>query len=429
MIAEAKRTQIIKPANLQKLGFVPQNTIDDINAASAKIRSAQQIWQQKSFRERGTHLKKMRRFLASHGQEFAEQISRDNGKTVQDAYLTEILPGILALDYYIKHTERVLKPRSIKGSHIFSSYKSNLLQHVPFGVVGIISPWNYPFAIPFSEIIMALAAGNGVLFKGASETIMVNQVLLRVVRSGDLPHDLFIPVHMDGKTAGKAFLQSGIDKLFFTGSVGVGKILMGLASETLTPVSLELGGNDAMIVFDDAQVKRAVNGAIWAGFQNAGQSCGGVERIYVHESILDDFLNQLKTKLESLKVADSEREWADIGSLTTAKQVETVKNHIKEAISKGARIHAKGRINGEAGYFLEPTVLTNVTNDMLIMQEESFGPVVTVCSFSDEKSVIKEANDSIYGLTASVWTRNRRRGKRVATQLEAGVITDRKSVV
>jgi acyl-CoA reductase-like NAD-dependent aldehyde dehydrogenase len=416
-------TEALNPATGEPLGQMPQNTVEDIHHAVTRIRKAQPKWAALSFTDRGKHLRKMQRHLIEHGEAYARTISADNGKTLADAYMTEISSAILAFDYYIKHSPRVLRERRLKGSHIFSLFTRNRLQRVPYGVVGVISPWNYPLAIPMHEILMALMSGNGLLYKAASETQMVGQVIQKIMDAGELPQDLFIQVNVAGRFAGDAFLEAGIDKLFFTGSVSVGKVLMKKAAETLTPISLELGGNDPMIVCAEANLKKAVNGAIWAGFSNAGQSCAGVERIYVHRDVYKPFMKLLKKKVEKLRVGHPDQKGTHIGTMTTSRQQEAVSKMLEEAIAQGATVEAMSQIDETTKQALPATVLSDVNHQMRIMNEEIFGPVICVMPFKSIDEAIKLANYSDLGLSASIWTKNHRLGRQIASQLEAGVIT------
>lgn len=422
-MTDLSHTESINPATGESLGHIPQNTIEDVHQAVSRIRKAQEKWAEYSFSDRGKHLRRMQRHLIEHGEEYARTIAADNGKTLADAYMTEISSATIAFDYYIKHSARVLRERRIKGSHIFSLFTRNRLQHVPMGVIGIISPWNYPLAIPMHEILMALMSGNGLLYKAASETQMVGQVIQKIIDAGELPQNLFIQVNVPGRVAGDAFLEAGIDKLFFTGSVPVGKILMKKAAETLTPVSLELGGNDAMIVCAEANLKRAVNGAIWAGLSNSGQSCAGIERIYVHRDVYKPFLRLLKKKVEKLRVGYPEEKGIHIGTMTTEKQKQAVRGMLEEAIAQGASVEAISQIDESTQQALPATVLTDVNQQMRIMKEETFGPVIGVMPFKNIEEAIHLANDSDLGLTASVWTKNHRLGRKIASQLHAGVVT------
>lgn len=417
------KTIMKNPATNEILGECETNSVDDLKQMISNARKTQIEWQKMSVRERTKKVLNIRKYLVNNSEKIAEIISKDNGKTKIDALVTEVLPAAMAISYYCKNAEYFLRDEFLSAGNIFLLNKRSKIVRVPFGVVGIISPWNYPFAIPFSEVIMALLAGNAVILKVASETQLVGQEIKNAVESANLPDGIFNYINLPGKIAGNALLENGIDKLFFTGSVAVGKYLMKKASETLTPLVLELGGNDPMIVCEDADPYRAAMGAIWAGFQNAGQSCGGVERIYVHEKIYDLFMSILKSKIEKLKIGYGENYNNDIGCMTTKNQVDTVKIHIEDALNKGALLFAQSSQVEKGEQFLPAMVFTNVNHDMLLMKDETFGPVVGVMKFSNYEEAINLANDSYLGLTASVWTKSKKRGEKIARQLKTGAVT------
>jgi succinate-semialdehyde dehydrogenase/glutarate-semialdehyde dehydrogenase len=262
-----------------------------------------------------------------------------------------------------------------------------------------------------------------VILKAASETQRVGRALEKLFVDARFPAGVFSYVNLPGRVAGDAFLESGIGKLFFTGSVAVGKQLMAKAAETLTPLVLELGGNDPMLVCPDANLERAAAGAVWAGFQNAGQSCGGVERIYVHRTLYEPFLALLCEKVRSLRVGlDNGQHAVDVGRMTTAGQADTVRSHIEEALSRGAVIAAQSASPTGNDLLLPATVLTNVDHTMRVMREETFGPVVGVMPVDSMDEALRLANDSDLGLTASVWSRSQREAERLAKQIAAGVV-------
>jgi len=420
-----KFTECFNPATGEKIGESNLNTVENVKQAIQKAKSIQPVWGKMSIRERINSLQPVRQFLSEHADEIAETISRDNGKTRIDAMATEILSTIMALSYYSKHARKFLKNQSLKPGSILFANKISYIRREPFGVIGIISPWNYPFAIPFSEIVMALLAGNAVVLKTASETQMVGRILEKCFQFAGLPQGLFTYLNLPGKIAGDAFLENGIDKLFFTGSVVTGKYLMKKASETLTPVVLELGGNDAMIVCENADINRAVGGALWGGLSNAGQSCAGIERIYVHEKIYQPFMELLKEKVELLRVGYDTDFNVEIGAMTTQRQIDIVNLHIQDALAKGATIFAQSKINENPNrqHLLPVTILTNVNHEMLVMRNETFGPVLGVMKVKDDEEAIRLANDSNLGLTGSVWSKNWRYAKKIAAQIHAGVVT------
>jgi succinate-semialdehyde dehydrogenase/glutarate-semialdehyde dehydrogenase len=424
--SQAEFTVCTCPATGEKLGEFAVNTVKEVQEAIRRAKNAQPLWNQMPLSQRIKHIRKIRDYIMEHLDEIAKTISQDAGKTRVDAMITEVVPATMALSYYCRKARRFLKPHRVGAGNIisYSIGKRSKMFRSPFGVIGIISPWNYPYAIPFSEVIMALLAGNAVILKAASETQAVGHVLKATIEAAGLPRDVFTYVNLPGSLAGDAFLDGGVDKLFFTGSVAIGKYLMKKASETLTPVSLELGGNDPMIVCEDADLKRAAAGAVWAGIQNAGQSCGGVERIYVDQKVYPDFMALLKKMVESLRLGPDRDFNVDIGAVTTKKQMETVRNHIDDAIGKGARIFARSQCPPEQnGQFLPAMVLSEVNHDMLVMKDETFGPVLGVMPFKDIDEAIRLANDSYLGLTASIWSRDRKNAVKIARYIQSGAVT------
>ncbi len=417
-------TICINPATGENIGEYRVDTVEELNEAASGARRAQPLWAAMPLKERIRIILKTRRYIVDHLDELAETISRDNGKTRMDALMAEGLPMAMAVTYYCKMAPAFLKDKRISPANILYSNRKSFIVQKPFGVVGIISPWNYPASIPFSEIIMALLAGNTVIFKGASETQVVGHFLKSCLEAAGLPEHVFNYINLPGRFAGDAFLNAGIDKLFFTGSVSIGKYLMKKASERLVPVSLELGGNDPMIVCEDADLYRSVKGAVWAGLQNAGQSCGGVERIYVHRSVYAEFLALLKKEVEALRIGPDEDFNVDIGAMTTERQMETVRLHIEDALAKGATIFARSdppyRYKGQ---FMPCMVLTDVHHDMLVMRDETFGPVLGVMPYDSIDEAIALANDSHLGLTASVWSKDSRKAIAIGRKIMAGAIT------
>jgi acyl-CoA reductase-like NAD-dependent aldehyde dehydrogenase len=416
----------INPATGEKLGEFRVNSVGDVREAVRKAKIAQPLWAETPLRKRVKCIRKMRRFIMDHIDEVAEAVSKDNGKSRVDAMETEVVTSSMAVSFYCNKAATFLKSRKLPMGNIvtYSMGKRSRIIRSPFGIIGIISPWNYPFSIPFSEVVMALLAGNAVILKTASETQFVGHLLKQCVESAGLPENIFTYVNIPGSVAGDAFLEAGIDKLFFTGSVAVGKYLMKKASETLTPLSLELGGNDPMIVCADADLKRAVAGAVWGGFQNAGQTCAAIERIYVDKKVYDKFLGMMKKVIESLRVGPDSDFNVDIGAMTTTRQMDTVRLHVDDAIKKGAKIFAQSKApQGHKGQFMPCMVLTDVNHDMLLMKDETFGPVVGVMPFNDINEAIRLANDSYLGLTASVWSKSRRKAQRIAAKIKAGALT------
>jgi succinate-semialdehyde dehydrogenase/glutarate-semialdehyde dehydrogenase len=420
-----EQTQSINPATGEIIGHFPIHSPDDLKHVIGKARIAQKTWQITPLKKRIKHIKNIASFIFENSDRMSRIISEDNGKAMMDAFATEVFPSIMAINYDCKMAAKWLKSKKLKRSNIFFIYKRCKIRRVPWGVVGIISPWNYPFSIPFYQVIMGLLSGNAVILKTASETQAVGKLLQECLDSADLPENLFTHINMPGRLIGDALFDCGIDKLFFTGSLTVGKKLMAKAAESLTPISLELGGNDAMIICQDADLDRAVGGALWAGFHNCGQSCGGIERIYVHEAVYHDFLQILKSKIESLRLGVGTNWDIDMGAMTTSGQVYTVKQHIEEALSKGATLAATSTLPSDQNIknFIPAVVLSDVDHSMSVMKEESFGPVVGVMKYKTIEEAITLANDSTMGLTGSVWSSDRKKAEQIGKQIEAGVIS------
>lgn len=401
---------------------VQEHTVSDLKKILEDAGKAQKNWKNNKFNTRKKIIRRISRIILKYADEIAETISECTGKTLFDSMSTEVVPCAMAASYYAKSARRFLKKKRIKAGNIFLCYKRSYLLREPWGVIGIISPWNYPFGIPFHEVVTGLMAGNAVILKIASITQPVGEFFKKIMEESGLPKGLFHLVNMPGSKAGPAFIETGIDKLFFTGSTSVGKELMRLASSKLIPVCLELGGNDAMIVFEDAPLDRAVNGALWAGLSNCGQSCGGVERIYVHKKTAPAFSSLLSERLKLLRTGREKIFDVDVGGLTTREQYKKVKKQVNEALSKGARITASAGAD-DPDKLLHPLILIeNTDTDTEIVKEETFGPVLVLDTFTTESEAIKKANSTTYGLTASVWSKNTGKAKRIAAMLEAGAV-------
>ncbi|MDR2073444.1 MAG: aldehyde dehydrogenase family protein [Spirochaetaceae bacterium] len=395
----------------------------EFSSCIEKARNAQEHWAALPYRQRERSLKKAEAYLAAHVDELSETICRDSGKLPLDALAAEILPAIMALDYCRQKGRAFLAPRRIRGGSPLTFNKHSRMIYEPYGVVGIISPWNYPFGIPVSQIATALLAGNAVVFKISSRSLHVGRALEAMFAAAELPEGLFTYVEMAGKDAGPAFIgipgAPGVDKLFFTGSTATGRELMALSAPRLLPLVLELGGADAAIVRADADIDRASAGIAWAAFSNAGQSCGGVQRIIVHQNLYEVFLEKFCALVRGL------RRGIDLGPMSTLTQKQEVRRQVELCLRMGAQIAAK---SNDAFFQEEKTteapalVLTGVKPGMPVMEEEIFGPVAAVIPAADDEEALGIANNSCYGLTASVWSRNRRRARSLARRINAGVV-------
>ncbi|MCW7753061.1 aldehyde dehydrogenase family protein [Desulfobotulus sp. H1] len=418
-------TECRNPATDEVLGYSPLHSPEEVAGFIRKAEEVHSEWSALPLKRKIVAMKKIRRYMVDHLDDLALSIARDNGKTRMDALATEVFPAIAALGYYCRKAAFFLKDRSVGPSSLLFWNKRSRIRRLPFGVVGVISPWNYPFVIPFSEVVMALLAGNCVVLKAATETQMAGLALKECLDAGGLPEGVFSYVNMGGPDASRAFLEHGVQKLFFTGSVSAGKQVAELAARKLIPVCLELGGNDAMLVCEDADLHRAASGALWAGFQNAGQSCGGVERVYVHKDVYAPFLEILKEKTLRLRVGYDLDHGVDVGCMTTLRQVETVQGHLADALEKGASVfvRAASYSGKDSSRFVTPVVLTEVDHSMKVMREETFGPVLAVMKVQDMDEGVRLANDSTLGLTCSVWSRNGKRAETLARKIFVGVAT------
>jgi succinate-semialdehyde dehydrogenase/glutarate-semialdehyde dehydrogenase len=294
----------------------------------------------------------------------------------------------------------------------------------PLGVVAVIAPWNYPWSIPFAEVAMALMAGNGVVLKPASLTPLLGERIREAFEKGGLPEGLMQVVHGGGAIGGALCEAPGVAKVFFTGSVEVGRIVGETCSRNLKGSVLELGGKDPQIVCADADLANAVSGAVWGGFANAGQTCSGIERTYVVEDVAEPFLEGLMRETERLTVGDPLRWDTEIGPMASTEQHRLVAELVDDAVAAGAELRTGGarELEGFSGEFFAPTVLTEVEPEMRIMREEVFGPVLPITIVADEEEAIERANDSEFGLGASIWTKNRAKGERMARRIESGMV-------
>ncbi len=413
------------PATGELLGRYPWQSSDEVRAVLQTARKLQPGWAALKLAARQRIIRELRHWLMAHMDETANTISDCMGKTRMDALSTEVTPTVAGCRWYERHAADCLKLRHLKNGSLLFFSKRSTLRRVPWGVVGIISPWNYPLGIPMHEIVPALLAGNTVVFKTAPETVAVGTYMQRMFRECGLPDGVFNHIHIDGPMAGELLLEpdKGVDKLFFTGSVAVGKSLMEKAARTLTPIALELGGKDAMIVCADADLERAADGAVWAGLSNAGQTCAGVERLYVHQDIYADFMHKLAQKVSALRVGPGMDSNVDVGPLCTDRQVDIVQHQLEEAFQLGATVMAKaGPAPAPNPHFISPMVLTHVDHGMTIMREETFGPVMGVMPVTSDAEAVRLANDSHYGLSASVWSRDLHKAANLAQQIRAGAV-------
>jgi acyl-CoA reductase-like NAD-dependent aldehyde dehydrogenase len=393
-----------------------------VRAVAARGRVAQEEWAAIGIRRRISVLRQFQRILSEKKSEIATAIAREAGKPIAEALTTEVLVVLDAARFLIDNAYRLLRDEPVPHGNLAAKLKRGQLVREPYGVVAIISPWNYPFSIPATEALEALVAGNAVVLKPSEFTSLVALELESLLHASGVPHDVFQVVVGDGAT-GEALIHSQIDKLVFTGSVATGKRIAAAAAERLLPVVLELGGKDPMLVLDDANIDVASSAAVWGAFVNAGQTCLSVERCYVDRSLYEEFLRACVEKTKMLYVGKGLDSKTDVGPMIHEGQVQIVQQHVEDAIARGARLLAGGSPRTDLGKnFYMPAVLADVTHEMRIMREETFGPVLPVMAFDTDAEAVRLANDSEYGLAASVWTRDRNRGDRLARRIHAGTV-------
>jgi len=423
-LSSTQRREIIAidPSNGHEIGRVPLLNAADVSAAVKRARQAQPAWARLSFRARAQFILTAREIVLAQVEEIAALIARETGKPPPEAISMEVTPTLDLMQHFARNAERILRRQKIGIGQFGLMGRSSYIVYKPLGVVGIISPWNFPWATPLDEVVMALIAGNAVVLKPSELTPLTALKIGEVFKQAKLPEGLLEIVTGDGST-GAALVEAGVDKVMFTGSVATGKRVAEAAAKHLTPVVLELGGKDPMVVLEDANLPNAARAAVWGGFANAGQACASIERLYVHKSIAQQFTDLVVAETRKLKVGIPTNDGVDLGSMTNERQLRLVEDHIEDAIEQGARIETGGhRVETTGGWFHEPTVITNVDHSMEVMREETFGPVLPIMTFNTDDEAVRLANDSIYGLTAAVFTSDIGRGRRLAEQIDAGTV-------
>jgi len=410
------------PATGEEIGRATLSSAEDVRRAVARARAAQPDWARLSFRERGRVILKARKLMLDARDEVALLISRETGKPIAEALSMEVVPTLDTMHYFAHASEGLLRPQKIDIGQYGLMGRSSRLVFKPLGVIGIISPWNFPLATPADEIVMALMAGNSVVLKPSELTPLIALKIGELFERAGLPTGLLEILTGDGAT-GAAVIDARVDKIMFTGSVATGKRVAEAAAKYLTPVVLELGGKDPMIVLEDADIENAARGAVWGAFANSGQACASVERCYVQESIAAKFIDLVVSETRALKQGLGTEKSVDVGAMTNERQRTIVEEHVSDAVQRGATVLTGGRRGAKPeGFFYEPTVLTEVDHSMIIMRDETFGPVLPVMTFKTDDEAVALANDSVFGLTASVWTKNIARGRRLAERIEAGTV-------
>jgi acyl-CoA reductase-like NAD-dependent aldehyde dehydrogenase len=411
------------PATGERLGAVPTVKPSEVQSIVDDVADVQPFWGQLSLTERARYLRRAAQVLVDHSDDIAELLTREQGKPRIESYTMEVMPTIDLLNWCATYGPNILADEPIKYTQVMLKQKKSFFSYEPIGVVGVIAPWNYPWSIPFGEVAIALMAGNGVVLKPASLTPLIGQRIQDVFERAGFPEGIVRAIH-GGGAVGNELVKSSAGKIFFTGSVEVGRKVGEACARRMKGSVLELGGKDPQIVCADANLENAMSGGVWGGFANSGQTCSGIERVYVLRDVADRFIDGVVRKASALKVGNPLRWDTEIGPMVSKEQFDLVSELVDDAIAHGAKRLCGGptEVPGQSGHYMAPTVLTGVTHDMRIMREEIFGPVLPIMTVDTEQLAVELANDSVFGLGASIWTLDRDKGQRMAHQIEAGMV-------
>lgn len=409
----AQELSSYNPATGETVGSVPIHTAAEVDAAVARARTAAATWSTRSIAARNEELIAFRCALAERADQLAELIHRENGKPLLEAY-TEVMMALGHLHHAAGRAEAALAPRRVPAG-LLANYRATISYH-PMGVIAVIGPWNYPLFTPMGSIAYALAAGNAVVWKPSELTPLIAVEVANIAAATFALPDLLQVVTGAGAT-GAALAKAAVDKIAFTGSAATGRRVMMAAAERLTPVLLELGGKDPMIVAEDADLTQAAEACVYGALTNAGQACISVERVYVADAVHDRFVDEVVRQVRELKTGGDD---GHLGAMTSPAQVAIVKDHLQDAIAKGAKLHTGGP-DAIAGSYIQPTVLTNVNHSMKVMADETFGPVIPIQKVSSLDEAVRLANDTPYGLGSSVFAGARERARAIGERLHAGM--------
>jgi acyl-CoA reductase-like NAD-dependent aldehyde dehydrogenase len=417
-----QKIEVENPATGQIVANVDVVGPERVPELVARARAAQPGWEALGFEGRGQVLRRCQKWVIDNSDRIVETIVSETGKAWEDAQIAEVGYAASAFGFWSKNAEKYLGDERVKTASPFVKGRKLILRHVPVGVVGVIGPWNYPLTNSFGDCIPALAAGNAVILKPSEVTPLTALLMGECVRECGMPDGVYQVAPGFGETGGA--LVDAVDFLMFTGSTATGKKVMERAAQTLTPVALELGGKDPMLVCADADLERAANAAVHYSMQNAGQTCISTERVYVEAQVYDEFVSLVTKKVGELRQGAPRGPGSvDLGAVIHPPQSDIVEAHVRDAVDKGARVVSGGHRSDEGGHFYEPTLLVDVDHSMTAMREETFGPTLPIMKVADADEGVRLSNDSPYGLQASVWTKDVAKGERLARRIEAGAVT------
>ncbi|MDE3070413.1 MAG: aldehyde dehydrogenase family protein [Acidobacteriota bacterium] len=412
------------PATGQPLGTVRDIGPEELAEMARRGRQAQPAWEAMGFDGRAEVLRRAQKWTMDNAEKIISTIVAETGKTYEDAQLAELLYAANAFGFWARKAGKYLADERISSSQILVKGKKLAVRYRPLGLIGVIGPWNYPLTNSFGDCIPALAAGNCVILKPASLTPFTSMLMAEGMASCGLPENVLQIATGSGGGTGAALIEL-VDMIMFTGSTEVGRGIAEAAARRLIPCSLELGGKDPMIVLKDADLERAANFATYYSMQNAGQTCISIERVYVEDAVYDEFVRRVAEKVRALRVgAPNGPGSVEVGAITYPGQIDTISEQVSDAVGKGARVLTGGEARtgaaGGGGRFYEPTVIADVNHSMKVMTEETFGPVLPIMKVQDAEEAVRLANDSQYGLGASIFTRDASRGEELARRLDAG---------
>jgi acyl-CoA reductase-like NAD-dependent aldehyde dehydrogenase len=420
---QAKQLESFNPATGELVGSVETITPAKVQSVVDDVGRVQPAWAELTLEDRAGYMRRAADVLLDEIDEIAELLSSEQGKPRAESLTMELLPTIDVLHWCADNGPKILADEKIKNAQLFLVGKPSHFSYEPLGVVGVIAPWNYPWSIPFGEVAIALMSGNGVVLKPASLTPLLGERIQSIFEKAGLPEGLVRTVHGGGRI-GDALAKSSAAKIFFTGSVEVGRKVGEVCARNMKGSVLELGGKDPMVVCADAKLEHAISGALWGGFANAGQTCSGIERVYVHREIAEPFTTAVAARAQELQLGNPLDWETEIGPMTSEEQYELVHELVEDAVQSGAEQLCGGptEVPGLPGKFIAPVVLTRVTHEMRIMKEEVFGPVLPIVVVDSDDEAVELANDSEFGLGASVWTADRQKGERIARRIESGMV-------
>lgn len=412
----------INPATEEQIAEVSLLDAAGADEAIASALRAREGWATTTLDERRRILRKWLEIMLDEQEELAQLVSRENGKPVSEAWLVDVAPSCGTLSWWEKNLDRLLRFREARPDQLMLGHWHSGYRFDPLGVLSVITPWNYPVGIPIWELVPAIAAGNTVVFKPASATVLIGLRLGDMARRAGMPPGVMNTVALPGSASDILMDDSRISKVLFTGSVEIGRHVARRCAERLIPAQLELGGKDAAVVAADADLERTARGLVWGAFMNTGQSCASVERVYAESAIYEPLVDRIVELTQELRVGDPSEPETDIGPMTTRGQREEVERHVAQAVENGARVLCGGERPEGPGFFYPPSVLVDVSDNMEIMQEETFGPTMPIARVKDLDEGIRRANASRFGLTASGWTNSTQTANRFKRELVAGVV-------